>query len=111
MSISRMLHAARRLYRHFGDIIQRPRYRRSKGKLREWTTRGDRKMGDIQRSMELLKKAERMCECQSIAQAATAERWFWLACKQKYLLPYVANKIEGMARGIVNGAVAFARHR
>ena len=66
-------------------------------------------MSDVQRSMELLKKAERMCGRQSIAQAATAEKWFWLASEQKYLPPYIADKIEGMARGIVNGAVVAFR--
>ena len=66
-------------------------------------------MSDVQRSMELLAKAERMCACESIAQASTASKWFWLACKQDYLTPYVADEIERMARGIVNGAIIDGR--
>lgn len=69
-------------------------------------------MNDIQRSMELLSKAESVCSgCQSIAQASMASKWLWLACGQEYLPPYVADKIERKARGIVNGAVqAFSGH-
>lgn len=62
-------------------------------------------MADVQRGMELLRKAERMCGCQSIAQALTAEKWLLLAYKQEYLPFYIADKIECMARGIVNGAI------
>ncbi len=63
-------------------------------------------MADIQRSMRLLIKAEDVCSsCQSIAQASTASKWLWLACKQEYLLSYIADEIERMARGIVNGAI------
>lgn len=69
-------------------------------------------MSDIQRSIELLREAERMCNCQSIAQASTASKWLWVACKQEYLPPYIADKIERMARGIVNGALMeFGRHK
>lgn len=63
-------------------------------------------MSNIQKSMELLVKAYDVCHsCQSIAQASTASKWLWLASEQKYLPSYIADKIEGMARGIVNGAV------
>ncbi len=68
-------------------------------------------MSDVQRSMKLLRKAERMCGCQSIAQASTAEKWLLLAREQEYLPSYIADEIERMARGIVNGAIVALRGR